>query len=129
MSTIYDLLRDHCDLNVLIGPPQARAWKDGPTYITFVNGRLVEEGETPPHVGTDLERADVLLPMALYNTIVQKAETLGADTVIIRMNTEDSPVERHEATFSHIDNQYYPARYICRTRVAFTNLAKGSHND
>ena len=124
MSTIYDLLRENCDLNVLIGPPHARAWKDGPAYITFANGKLVEEGEVSPYVGTDLERADVLLPMALYNAIIKEAEALGADTVIIRMDTEDSAVERHEATFSHIDNQYYPARYICRTRVAFTNLCE-----
>jgi K+ transporter len=128
MTTVYDLLMDQSDLNVFIGQPKSRAWRDGPAYITFVNGLKVEEGGPIPHVGVDLDNAYDVLPVALYNAIIEEAKTLGANTIIVRMGTEDSPVERHAASFSTIDRVYLPTRYICRVRVAFTNLAKGSHN-
>ena len=127
MTTVYDLLAEHSNLNVLIGPTGPYAWKGGPKYVLFGNGQLIQEGEAAPYVGVDLTNACDVLPTALYNAIIERANFLEVDTVIIRLGTEDSPVERVDAQFSLIDRVYMPARYVCKTRVAFTNLAKGSH--
>lgn len=127
MSRIYDMLTKRSDLHVFLGRPAPNAWAGGPKYETFVNGHLLQEGDSPAFVGEDLVNPQIVLVEALVATIIERARELNADAVIIRLGTEDAVVEKTPVCFDTVTRTYRPAQFICRTRAAFTNLTQGAY--
>jgi hypothetical protein len=126
--SLYELMLEHSELNVLIGPPRSKPFREGPSYVLFVNGKLVDEGEVSPFVGMDAaETAQANLICATSNAIEDHARALDADTVIFRKQAEEAWLEQVPAMVSSIDGSYSPAQLKCRTRVAFINLMQGAY--
>ena len=123
VQELQEYLISSVGCEVLIGEPRNRAYETGPEYICFINGEVVPDGGVAPFVGTDVTDKEVeeSLLMWLTNYLFERQAT----RIYLRMGLE---IKRYPARFDCFDHlaklQYFPARLIARTRIAFEDKSK-----
>lgn len=116
--------REGCDAAVLVGVAEcsrALPWRE--EYQTFGNGRRLEEAESPPFCGADIQDPVGTLARAQAQAVARAAKERRAVALIFRRGVV-CRFERRPASFEPVGSPDAPPAYRApgvsvRTRVAF----------